>query len=67
MIKVGLESLSHVESPPSDSVCWDDNLSAFLADEQLRLHRKKHKWHGEDETDDWLAEFEKLALLELRK
>ena len=45
---------------------WDENLFTFLADEQLRLHRKKDKWHSND-NDDWLAEFEKLALLELRK
>ena len=44
---------------------WDENLFAFLADEQMRLHKKKDKWFGED--DNWLAEFEKLALLELRK
>ena len=50
-----------------DHAHWDDNLFAFLADEQLRLHRKKDKWFGDDDGDDWLAEFEKLALLELRK
>ena len=51
-----------------DHVCWDDNLFAFLADEQLRLHRKKDKWFGDDDdAESWLAEFEKLALLELRK
>ena len=51
-----------------DHAHWDDNLFAFLADEQVRLHRKKDKWFGEDDdADHWLAEFEKLALLELRK
>ena len=47
---------------------WDDNLYAFLVDEQLRVHRKKDKFsEQEDEIDDWMAEFEKLALMELRK
>ena len=50
-----------------DHTRWDDNLFAFLADEQLRLYRKKDNWFGDDNTDDWMAEFEKLALLELRK
>ena len=47
---------------------WDESLCDFLAGEHLRTHRKKDKWLGEDdETDDWLAEFEELALLELMK
>ena len=47
---------------------WDEHLFAFLADEQLRLHNKKDTWFGEgDDADHWLADFEKLALLELRK
>ena len=54
------ESLTHFNT---QNDC-NENLFAFLADEQLRLHKKKDKWHGED---DWLAEFEKLTLLELRK
>jgi hypothetical protein len=32
----------------------------------MRQHKKKDKWFGEDD-DNWLAEFEKLALLELKK
>ena len=50
-----------------DLARWDDNLFAFLADEQVRLHRKNDKWHGQNDGDDWLAEFEEQALLELRK
>jgi hypothetical protein len=44
---------------------WDDNWYALLAELHLQEQRKKDKWHGED--DDWLTEFEKLALLDLRK
>jgi hypothetical protein len=50
-----------------DHTRWDENLFAFLADEQMRQHRKKDKWFGDDDGDDWLAEFEKLALLELKR
>ena len=50
-----------------DHARWDDNLFAFLADEQVRLHRKNDNWHGQNDGYDWLAEFEKLPLLELRK
>ncbi|MCL2349784.1 MAG: hypothetical protein FWC50_16155, partial [Planctomycetaceae bacterium] len=46
---------------------WDENLYAFLADMQVREQRKNDNFFGENETDDWLAEFENLALLELRK
>jgi len=42
-----------------------ENFLALLAEEQIRLHRKKNQWLNQE--DDWLAEFEKLALLELRK
>ena len=43
---------------------WDESLFTFLVDEQIRSQRKKDAYH---ETDDWLADFEKLALLDLRK
>ena len=46
---------------------WDDNWYALLAELHVQEQRKKDKWHGQDDSDDWLAEFEKLALLELRK
>ena len=46
---------------------WDDNWYALLAEFHVQEQRKKDKWHGQDDGDDWLAEFEKLALLELRK
>ena len=41
--------------------------NALLAELHVQEQRKKNKWHGENDGDDWLAEFEKLALLELRK
>jgi len=46
---------------------FDDNWYALLAELHVQEQRKKDKWFGEDDGDDWLAEFEKLALLELRK
>ena len=47
---------------------WDDDLCEFLADEHVRSQRKKDKRFGQDdETDDWLAEFEELALLDSMK
>ncbi|MCL2623962.1 MAG: hypothetical protein FWD31_09890, partial [Planctomycetaceae bacterium] len=47
---------------------WDESLCAFLAEEHVRSHRKKDKWFGQDdEGDDWLAEFDERALLELMK
>ena len=52
-----------VEQPTANDH-WDDDLYAFLAEEQIRSQRKKDKY---SETDDWLAGFEKLALLELVK
>ena len=46
---------------------WDENWYALLAEFHVQEQRKKNKWHGENDGNDWLAEFEKLALLELRK
>ena len=46
---------------------WDDNWYALLAELHVQEQRKKDKWHGQNDSDDWLAEFEKLALLESRK
>jgi len=46
---------------------WDENWYALLAELHVQEQRKKNKWHGQNDCDDWLAEFEKLALLELRK
>jgi len=57
----------HFDHDHFDHARWDDNLFAFLADEQVRLYRKNDKWHGQNDGDDWLAEFEEQALLELRK
>jgi hypothetical protein len=54
-----------VEQPPADDH-WDDNLYAFLAEEQVRSQRRKDRQFGHD-NNHWLAEFEKLALLDLRK
>jgi hypothetical protein len=48
-----------------DHARWDDNWYALLAELHVKEQQKKKKWLGEDEN--WLAEFEKLALLELRK
>ena len=46
----------------------DETLIALFADEQARLHRKKDGYFSQaDETDDWLEDFEKFVLLELRK
>ena len=44
---------------------WDDNWYALLAELHVQEQRKKNQWYEQD--DDWLAEFEKLVLLELRK
>jgi hypothetical protein len=46
---------------------FDENWYALLAELHVQEQRKKDKWHGENGDDDWLAEFEKLALLDLRK
>jgi hypothetical protein len=43
----------------------DDKWLAFLADLHIQEQKKKKKWHGDD--DNWLAEFEKLTVLDLRK
>ena len=49
---------------PAAATRWDDDLFAFLAEEQLSM-QKKDRWL--DHEEDWLTEFEKMALLELRK
>ena len=46
---------------------WDDNWYALLAELHVQEQHKKDKWHEQNDGDDWLAEFEKLALLDLRK
>ena len=61
---IGVASIPQ-EQPYHDH--WDDNWYALLAELHVQEQRKKDKWHGEDDTDDWLAKFEKLALLELKK
>ena len=38
-----------------------------LVELHVQKQRKKDKWFGEDDSDGWLNEFEKLALLELTK
>ena len=60
-------AVAFLETSAFDRASWDDNLFAFLADEQLRLQRQNGNFFGDDDTDNWLANFEKLALLELRK
>ena len=65
MQPVAMETSVAAKQKPAYAVDdWDKNLFAFLADEQMRLQRKKETYH---EADDWLAEFAKLALLDLRK
>jgi len=54
--------LATLEKPPLPG-----NRYALLAELHVQEQRKMDKWFGEDDTDDWLAEFEKLALQELRK
>ena len=57
---------SEVEPPVEPDARWDETLFAFLADEQMRQNRKNDNWF-DDDADNWLADFEKLALMELRK
>jgi hypothetical protein len=56
-------SAERIEQTYSHDVS-DDHIYALLASEQMRSQSKKDKWF---EQDNWMAEFEKLALLELRK
>ena len=60
--------LGYYDDGKADHKAWDESLCDFLAEEHARSYRKKDRWFGDDdEADGWLAEFEELALLELRK
>ena len=68
MSQATLFQLNDFGSDVSRYKSWDDSLCELLADVHVRSQRKKDKRFGQnDESDHWLAEFEKLALLELRK
>ena len=60
-------AIPHEETPFANDHA-DDNRYAFLAELHVQEQRKKDKWYGQDDdADNWMAEFEKLALLELQK